>query len=145
MCLIVDANVAALFFQRPSPLDYTLAVKWLFEGKGILVYGGRNATELGKVTRAMDAIIELKRAGRAVEIDAKEVGAQELKVQESCKSDDPHVIALARVSGARLLCSEDGNLHIDFKNLKLVPSPKGKIYQNAMHAGLLKHTSGCQA
>ena len=44
------------------------------------------------------------------------------------KSDDPHIIALALVNGARLLYSNDLALQKDFRNAKLVSKPKGKIY-----------------
>jgi hypothetical protein len=54
------------------------------------------------------------------------------------KSDDPHIIALAKVSGARLLCSKDQNLHTDFGNRVFIDKPRGNIYQNQSHAKLLK-------
>lgn len=41
------------------------------------------------------------------------------------------------------MCTSDDNLEIDFKNLRLVPIPKGKIYKNASHARLLDHNSIC--
>ena len=46
----------------------------------------------------------------------------------SCKSDDQHVIALAQVSGSRFLYSDDGDLHEDFKNNRLINRPRGVIY-----------------
>ena len=60
-----------------------------------------------------------------------------------CVSDDPHIIALARVSGARTLCSNDNNLHTDFKNQRLLSHPRGGVYQNANHGHLLRHTRSC--
>ena len=44
------------------------------------------------------------------------------------KSDDPHIIALAQVSGARLLYSNDKSLQQDFKNKDLINNPRGKVY-----------------
>jgi len=49
-------------------------------------------------------------------------------------------IALARVNGARVLCSEDGALWTDFKNQRLINKPRGRIYRTAQHARLLCHT-----
>lgn len=46
----------------------------------------------------------------------------------SLTSNDPHVIALADVSGARILYSNDENLRDDFRNSVLVSSPRGKLY-----------------
>ena len=42
------------------------------------------------------------------------VRTEQLQNQDCCRSDDPHVIALAQVSGARLLYSSDGLLREDF-------------------------------
>ena len=43
-------------------------------------------------------------------------------------SDDPHVLTVAQMSGTRLLYSNDGDLHQDFKNRGLVNNPRGNIY-----------------
>lgn len=43
-------------------------------------------------------------------------------------SDDEHVLALARVSGARLLYTEDKELIEDFKNSRIL-SPRGKVFK----------------
>ena len=40
----------------------------------------------------------------------------------------PHVLALAQVSGARLLYSNDQTLQRDFKNSKLIKNPRGNVY-----------------
>lgn len=55
-----------------------------------------------------------------------------------CLSDDPHIVALARVSGARVLCSNDDALCADFKNPRLLAKPRGKIYRYAEHSRLIK-------
>ncbi len=49
-----------------------------------------------------------------------------------CKSNDVHVLALARASGARLLYSHDNALGEDFKNRDLMPTKvhkRGKVYR----------------
>ena len=43
------------------------------------------------------------------------------------QSDDPHILALAQIGGARLLYSDDQPLHGDFKNAALL-DPPGAIY-----------------
>lgn len=53
---------------------------------------------------------------------------EHLQNQDSCRSDDPHVIALAQLSGARLLYSNDGLLRQDFSDKKLLNEPPGKVY-----------------
>ena len=48
-----------------------------------------------------------------------------------CKSNDLHVLALALVSGARLLYTNDTALIDDFGNRDIVARPRGKIYTTA--------------
>lgn len=47
---------------------------------------------------------------------------------ENTQSNDIHIIALARVSGARLLFSNDTALHKDFRNKDLIDQPRGKVF-----------------
>lgn len=69
-------------------------------------------------------------AGRVLNANDVEVFqvTKELKNTKSCVSNDAHIIALAQVSGARLLYTNDGNLKKDFQNLGLIDNPEGKIY-----------------
>jgi hypothetical protein len=87
----------------------------------------------------------LLRAGHARRVpdeDVENEGAVVLK-SRLCRSNDIHVIALARLSGARTLCTRDRYLERDFKNVRLVSKPKGSIYKGSSHARLLRHTSSC--
>ena len=43
-----------------------------------------------------------------------------------CKSNDPHVIALAQLSGSRVLYSEDSELRDDFRDPTLL-EPRGML------------------
>ena len=49
-----------------------------------------------------------------------------LKEQGIYRSDDEHVLALAGVSGARLLFTNDPALEKDFKNRRIINSGKGR-------------------
>jgi len=55
-----------------------------------------------------------------------------------CRSDDIHILALARAGGARLLYTEDKDLKKDFKNKAIIDDPRGKIYSGAKNKRLLK-------
>ena len=55
----------------------------------------------------------------------------------NCKSDDEHIIALALVSGARILCTTDADLMDDFRD-RLLLAPQGKIYSHASHDLMLR-------
>jgi hypothetical protein len=145
MCIIIDANVASQIFSNPKDEDSVPVLNWLFKD-GAVVYGGKLAQELFKVRAARRSILEFKRSGRAFQIDSQQLENEEQVILQLdvCRSNDPHVIALARVSGARTLYSHDELLHEDFKNRQLIDKPKGCVYQNSGHIGLLKHTSGCR-
>ena len=66
------------------------------------------------------------------------------------KSNDSHVLALAQISGARLLYSNDTDLQQDFKNGGLINRPRGKVYSTResqsfrdSHKTLLRRTDLC--
>ncbi len=148
MCVIIDANLAHQFFTHPPDDELKPVLDWLTEPSqdGRLVTGGKAADELLKMGAPRRFIRALAQAGRLRLIPKAEVEAEETIVlaTELCQSDDPHIIALARVSGARVLCSHDKALHADFKNPHLVSKPRGKIYQNTTHRHLLQHSAACR-
>lgn len=140
MCVIVDANLASAVFASPTDPAFLPLIVWL-HGKGRLAYGARLTRELERVQAARRYPLELNRAGRAVASPEATIEAEQRGIK--CRSDDSHVIALARVSGARTLCSRDKTLHRDFKDPRLVAHPRGVVYQSAEHARLLRHTRSC--
>lgn len=87
-------------------------------------------------------VLQLLRAGIARQVPADEVARQEAAVTETglCESNDTHVVALARASGARTLCTHDKALQRDFRNPALVANPRGSVYQRPEHGRLLRHT-----
>jgi hypothetical protein len=147
MCVIVDANIASLVFRRQPHNDFLPVFRWLYSPRadGCLVFGGQLASELRRVRGGRTYLVQLSRAGRARQIPDAQVDAEEQCVVETglCRSDDPHVVALARVSGARTLCSHDRDLQRDFKHRALISDPRGKVYQKPGHADLLRHTRSC--
>lgn len=145
MCVIVDANVASKVFSGTPPEEYGPLRRWLDdpEQDGCLVYGGQLGRELQKVGEARRYVVALLRAGRARLIPDVTVDPEAERVAELCESNDGHVIALARVSGARTLCTEDQTLWRDFNNKALINNPRGKIYRQARHSHLLRHSRSC--
>jgi len=65
---------------------------------------------------------------RIVQDDDVDQRVKNLNQLGTCKSDDPHIIALAQISGARLLYTNDKALQKDFKRKELIDSPRWKIY-----------------
>ena len=146
MCVIIDANVAAEVFAFPVHNDYAPLWKWIDHKDGRIVYGGENRRELAELTNVRRRLKTLWDAGLALAEDDREVDKEQKAVikKSHCRSDDPHVIALARVSGARVLCTEDQDLQTDFKDRNLVPTPKGKVYKTADHQHVLGHNRLCR-
>ena len=99
----------------------------------------------------MRRMTEAQLAGTIVREDAEKVEARarEVETKEGMESDDPHVLGLALVSGARLLYTNDLKLQQDFKNPALI-RPRGKVYTTVVnrrftdaHEGLLKQRNLC--
>lgn len=152
MCLIVDNNVASTsFFSNKEDNPYRLAYEWVRYGDGKLVIGGLLWDEYHdayndrkhSTTDRADLVFDLWRDGRAIIYPMEVVNKEESAVENECSSDDAHIIALARISGARVLCTDDPRLERDFKNRALVNSPRGHIYKNPSHSHLLRHQHGC--
>ena len=154
MCAIVDANVAhEVFGTSPQPAGEKF-FEWLNEGIGRLVAGGKLLEELEKSSADFRRWgQEAQLAGKMRIVNKSEVDARTEQIQSggAIRSDDPHVIALAQVSGARLLYSNDGNLQKDFNNKRLIDGPRGKVYSTSgnrsfqpRHDRLLKNKKLCR-
>jgi predicted nucleic acid-binding protein len=143
MCLIVDANRAHVVFNDPTSDPAVPIWDWI-KKDGILVYGGKLADELGKNSEARRLLAELVRRGSALLYSPEQLMTEVHRLEEGdlCRSDDEHVIALALVSGARVLFTDDQDLMDDFRDRSIV-TPPGRIYRRGEHAHLLKHSPTC--
>lgn len=129
MCAIIDANVHHEVFGDNRPEAGRRFFEWIDSKPRRLVVGGQLLAELNR-TPARKWIHEAIMGSKVHLADEDQVENKSEQVKESgqLRSDDPHVIALAQVSGARLLYSNDKKLHHDFKNQHLIKAPRGKIY-----------------
>lgn len=138
MCLILDVNIVHRVFPQPSQ-DFIPIFDSLSKKRARIAYGGHLKTEYRALHKFWRILVELDRGGSARPVDDNRVQQEtdRLRREDGCCSDDHHIIALALVSGVRLLCSEDRELHADFKNRSLL-NPPGSIYQDASHAHLVR-------
>lgn len=129
MCAILDANIVGSVFGSNRPIAGKEFHKWISTGHGRLVIGGKLRRELAR-TPAREWLRVAISSGRAKQLNDQKVDQRTQQLIESgkCRSDDQHVIALAQLSGSRLLYSDDGDLGKDFKDRQLISSPKGSIY-----------------
>lgn len=140
MCIIVDANMLGMFLADGENVDAGPIHAWLRRGKGVVVYStGRTfAKELGR--RARDRLAQYVRAGMAVRVSEERFHEDVRFLRTRIRSDDPHVLALARASGARILYTADHRLMDDFKDKRFIDEPRGKVYTGAANAKSLART-----
>ena len=136
MCAIVDANVAYEVFgsdRRPAGKRF---FDWLSSPRGQLVVGGKLREELARDRRFVQWLRSAVRNDRARSVtdEAVDDHVTGLRREGVCRSYDLHVLALALVSGARLLDTNDTALIDDFGNPGIVARPRGKIYTTARSA-----------
>ena len=152
MCAIIDANVADEVFGSNRPEAGVEFFKWI-STRGRLVVGGKLLEELNR-TSAREWARQALNAGLIRNVGEGDVNARTKKIQNESiyNSDDPHVLALAQISGARLLYSNDPGLQDDFKNKSLINYPRGKVYSTRKHRRfenshkhLLKRKDLCRA
>lgn len=137
MPIIIDANVAGECVTRS--VDAAPIMDALVTGKVTCVTGQRHKTEM--LACAFRSLYrQLVLAGRMTEHAAAEIDAVENRLPKNLASNDGHIIALAIVSGARVLFSRDQPLHTDFTDAALINNPRGRVYQNNTHRHLLR---GC--
>ena len=152
MCAILDNNVRhEVFGDNPTEAG-TFFLDWLTRRGGVLVVGGKLLMELGESLKFAQWLRQAERVGRARSIPDQQVNDQTERLQrkEICQSDDQHVLALALVSGARLLFTNDRALQDDFRDRRIVPGVRGRVFTTLQtkettttHKRLLRRTDLC--
>ena len=131
MCAIIDASVTFEVFGKKQTEAGKRFRNWLDGGRGRLVVGGKNLEELTRNGNFARWFREERRRGDRVRQPRNEIISerQQALVGDGLPtSDDEHVLALALVSGARLLYSNDRRLKNDFLNTEIVREPEGRVY-----------------
>lgn len=142
MCLIIDANVASDVFSGKPSVDFQPIWNALAKKKAIAVHGGKLSNEYSKLKRITRLLVELTRQGCLRKIPDEQVKAETIIYKnKEIKSDDAHILALAKVANVRLLCSKDKKLHADFTNNALL-NPPGSVYQKHTHSHLISKHCG---
>ena len=137
MCIIVDANRMGAFLADPPEEDAAPVRRWIDTGGGSVVYstGGKFAEEIQG--RARQRLLRYSQAGRARLVPEDRFIDDQNTLEGQIRSDDPHVLALARATGVRLLYTGDADLIADFKDKAFLDKPRGKIYSGAANTNLL--------
>jgi predicted nucleic acid-binding protein len=147
MCLVIDANVFSSVFNGLSSdhAEYEPVLAWITQGRGFIVYSGsKYKKELAQAHRYLQLFIELRKQGKVVEVNAVLVDQHEVVVNQLAgtkKCNDAHIIAIFRVSGCRLLCSNDqlSDKYIKNPALYLKRQKPPLIYRSVQHVHLLRN------
>lgn len=126
MCVVIDTNKAADFCKQERPYLKVL-MKWILKG-GRIVSGGRLQGELFKITEMRALVSEWSKRGNLVQLSTDVVANKEKEISPLCKSDDPHVLAIAIISNAHIVVTEDKLLIEDLRDLKIVKRRR-RIYK----------------
>jgi hypothetical protein len=133
MCAIVDVNNCHKIFGRTDVQTPAgkFFLDWLESERGRVVIGGtqmkREIDRVGRYDKWLKTAIARGRVRQERDnlVDAE---ANTLGGNPHCRSDDQHLLALARIAGARLLFTEDPDLQEDFRNHQIIANPRGKVY-----------------
>lgn len=130
MCAIVDASAMHEVFGDNQTVAGRHFRKWLDSGRGQIVVGGRALEELVQNGNFRRWFLEARRSPTLVrQVHAETISEKEKQLDGfPMRSNDQHVVALALVSGARLLYANDKRLQRDFTDSQIVPGVKGCIY-----------------
>lgn len=128
MCAIVDANRWHEVFSPKRTAAGAAFRRWLLSKRGFAVLGGKLRREIADGTERKKQVQEFVQNGMVIPMPDADVDdeTEQIKKGGGLRSDDPHILALAKVSGARLLYTNDRNLQDDFKNADFVAD--GKVY-----------------
>ncbi len=130
MCAILDANRVVDVFapggDRNSPAKQFF--KCVNDGRLRLVAGGKLLEELSVYREFCRWWAQAVLSGNVLIVGAERVAEKTNEIEPLCGSDDPHVIAVAQLSGARLLFTNDRDLVKDFANPRLIGRPRGRVY-----------------
>ena len=136
MCAIVDTNVAGEVFGSDRTEAGQKFFEWINTGHGRLAIGGGLRDELNCNSAFVTWAKRAANYGRLIEANDSAVGKRTAQIlaEQKHKSDDPHVLALAQISGARLLYSNDGDLQKDFRTRRFLNNPRGSVYTTRIHS-----------
>ena len=145
MCLVLDSNILHNVFDVNSKdhSSFKPVLNWLYKNKRTcLVYGGtKYKSELKRNSKYLSYISELKRNKKVKEVKDRLVDIEEKRVKDYVNSeqfDDPHIVAIFRVSHCKVLVSNDkrADKYLKMKSL-YETGRKPSIYRNENHEHLL--------
>lgn len=143
MCMIIDANSISCVFSSKNlkHKDFLPVLKWILYGKAKIILGGKLFTEeiVQKQSNYLPLLLELGKYNKVHKFDDSLVKLKELeikKIESNSDFDDPHIVALAIISKAKILCSDDSRSFKFIRKIKTYDSNcvVPKIYTTIEHS-----------
>lgn len=127
----------------PEHGKYLPVKNWVEKGIGKFVIGGSQyKLELSKIKSILPFLAEFERKGKIRRADDNAVDNEIPLIQRTEPStdfDDPHLVALVRVSGCKLICIRDPRSHRFLRSGKLYKTLqcRPKLYTREKNVNLL--------
>jgi len=145
MCIIADPPTLIPIFKQTDPEHKTFSavLEWVMKGGGKFVIGGTKYTqELAAVRSIIPFMQELARQGKIFNASSDAVDKEEANLKAICPEadfDDPHLVALVKATGCRLICIRDPRAHRYLRMSKLYrsPSDRPKLYTREKNKNIL--------
>jgi predicted nucleic acid-binding protein len=129
MPIIIDTNRVCDFLDQRAGHANEIIIR-TSKGKMRVAFDGEIKKE-NRCKKFLAMVAEWKRAGRLIETTSAALKKVELDVSGAdFKSNDAHVIIIARALNVRLLYTDDNDLATDFKNPNLV-RPRGSVVRTS--------------
>lgn len=140
MCAIVDASGANDVFGEDRPEIGIAFFDWISD-HGHILTGGKLTMEIGDLCpRFLKWAQEAERTRKLIKINQSSIYAEMGEVIKRKRHgpplNDAHVLAVARLGGARLLYANDKNLLENFVDSRLIARPLGDTMTSLAGDGL---------
>ncbi len=145
MCIVADPPTFVPMFKSSDPnhADFVAVRNWVVSGPGKFVMGGaKYKSELMAVKSVLPFLAELERKGKIIRKRDADVDADEISVkaiEPANDFDDPHLVALIRLTGCRLICIRDLRAHKFLRSGRFYRSTKDRprLYTRPKNGALL--------
>ena len=136
MCILLDANVLSDYLKKTR--DMVPVREWVDKKGGKIAYSPTDdlRRELKHNHQMREKFKGYMREGKLKVIDKKAVLREQKRIQRKhdLTSNDPHILALAKIGHVQVLVSQDQKLGNDFSSIC-----GGKIYKRKNHKHLLQN------
>lgn len=142
MCILVDTCAINSVFNSQDQFhkEFEPVYEWIYNGPGKVLYGGTHF--MAEIRPFLHIFAELSRQNKTIHLKDHLVDEEE-KIVKSLESDpdfdDPHLIAILRISKALLVCTKDIRAIKFLKKRKLYPKNQHcpKLYTSKRNKDIL--------